>query len=75
MTNIKITIQYDGTDFFGWQIQPNLRTVQGEIYKAVQKIYSKKSTIYGCGRTDAGVHALGQVANFRVEKMLVPIGL
>lgn len=73
MTNIKITIQYDGTDFFGWQIQPNLRTVQGEIYKAVQKIYSKKTTIYGCGRTDAGVHALGQVANFRVEKMLVPI--
>ena len=73
MFNIKIIIQYDGTDFCGWQIQPNLRTVQGEIFKAVQKIYSEKITIYGCGRTDAGVHALGQVANFRVQKMLVPI--
>ena len=73
MNNIKITIQYDGTDFYGWQIQPNLRTVQGEIYKAVQKVYGEKITIYGCGRTDAGVHALGQVANFRVPKMLVPI--
>ncbi len=73
MFNIKITIQYDGTNFYGWQIQPNLRTIQGEIYKAVEKVYYKKSTIYGCGRTDAGVHALGQVANFKVEKMLVPI--
>ena len=73
MNNIKITIQYDGTDFYGWQIQPNLRTVQGEIYRAVQKVYGEKITIYGCGRTDAGVHALGQVANFRVPKMLVPI--
>jgi len=72
MTNIKITIRYDGTDFYGWQIQPNLRTVQGEIYKAVQKIYSEKITVYGCGRTDAGVHALRQVANFKVPKMLVP---
>ena len=42
MNNIKITIQYDGTDFYGWQIQPNLRTVQGEIYKAVEKIYGEK---------------------------------
>ena len=73
MFNIKIIVQYDGTDFCGWQIQPNLRTIQGEIYKAVQKIYSKKITIYGCGRTDAGVHALGQVANFRIPKMFVPI--
>lgn len=73
MNNIKITIQYDGTDFYGWQIQPNLRTVQGEIYKAVQKIYGEKITIYGCGRTDAGVHALGQVANFRIPEMIVPI--
>lgn len=73
MNNIKITIQYDGTDFYGWQIQPNLRTVQGEIYKAVQKIYGEKITVYGCGRTDAGVHALGQTANFKVKKMSVPI--
>ncbi len=73
MNNIKITIQYDGTDFYGWQIQPNLRTVQGEIYKAVQKIYGEKITIHGCGRTDAGVHALGQVANFRIPEMIVPI--
>ena len=73
MNNIKITIQYDGTNFHGWQIQPNLRTVQGEICKAIEKIYGEKITIYGCGRTDTGVHALGQVANFKVKKMLVPI--
>lgn len=65
MRNIKLTIEYDGTDFNGWQIQsPARRTVQGEIEKTLQKILKKKIRIYGSGRTDSGVHALGQTANF-----------
>lgn len=73
MINLKIIIQYDGTNFAGWQIQPNVRTVQGEISKALYNIYGEKITIYGCGRTDAGVHALGQVANFRLPYLKMPI--
>ncbi|WIF95559.1 tRNA pseudouridine(38-40) synthase TruA [Caminicella sporogenes] len=67
MKNVKLTISYDGTNFSGWQIQPNTRTVQGEIEKALQKIMKKEIRINGSGRTDAGVHALGQVANFKAD--------
>ena len=63
--NIKLTIEYDGTNFQGWQIQPKgQRTVQGEIEGALQKIFKKKIKLIGSGRTDSGVHALGQVGNF-----------
>jgi len=69
--NIKLTIEYDGTAFNGWQVQPNnQRTVQGIIEKAVQKIFNKKIRVIGSGRTDSGVHALGQVANFKVKSDL-----
>jgi tRNA pseudouridine38-40 synthase len=64
MKNIKIIIEYDGTEFFGWQVQPIKRTVQGEIEKALKTIFNKKIRITGSGRTDAGVHAKGQVASF-----------
>lgn len=65
MRNIKLTIEYAGTDFNGWQVQSkNQRTVQGELEKAIKRIFKKSSRLIGSGRTDAGVHALGQVANF-----------
>jgi tRNA pseudouridine38-40 synthase len=68
--NIKLTIQYDGAAFSGWQYQPRLRTVQGELESAVEKLTGKRETLYGAGRTDAGVSALGQVANFRTASRL-----
>lgn len=67
MTNIKLTIEYDGTDFFGWQIQPKKRTVQKEIENALNKITGEKIRITGAGRTDTGVHAINQVANFLTD--------
>ncbi len=73
MINIKITIQYDGQSFAGWQIQPNVDTVQGKIEYALEKIYGEHIRIYGAGRTDAGVHALGQVASFNVPILKMPI--
>lgn len=65
--NIKIIIEYDGTHFSGWQTQPHKRTVQGTIEKVLQKIIQQKITIIGASRTDAGVHALGQVAHFHTS--------
>jgi len=64
----KITIQYNGTNFAGWQKQPRQFTVQGELEKAIQSFSKKKTEVPGSGRTDAGVHALGQVAHFDLEK-------
>jgi tRNA pseudouridine38-40 synthase len=65
MNNTKIVVAYDGTEFFGWQRQPDKRTVQGEIEAALARIAGKHVGVTGAGRTDAGVHARGQVANFR----------
>ncbi len=70
LRNIKLEIEYDGTDFYGWQIQPNLRTVQGEIENGLNAILKRKVSLIGAGRTDVGVHALGQVANFKTESEL-----
>ncbi|MEO0225517.1 MAG: tRNA pseudouridine(38-40) synthase TruA [candidate division WOR-3 bacterium] len=67
LRNIKITIEYDGTNYAGWQYQPNKKTIQGEIEKALEKIFKKRIRIIGAGRTDAGVHASGQVANFKID--------
>ena len=65
MRNIKLIIEYDGTKFNGWQIQSTERTVQNEITRALKKICSEPIKLIGSGRTDTGVHAAGQVANFK----------
>jgi tRNA pseudouridine38-40 synthase len=68
--NIKLEIEYDGTDFHGWQIQPKLCTVQKEIQDKLHTILKHEVSLIGSGRTDVGVHALGQVANFKTENQL-----
>lgn len=70
--NFKLTIQYDGTDFHGWQMQGELRTVQGELTRALSLIEGREVVVHGSGRTDAGVHAEGQVANVHLEKQITP---
>ncbi|MDP3285723.1 MAG: tRNA pseudouridine synthase A, partial [Desulfobacterales bacterium] len=70
--NIKLTIEYDGTAYNGWQRQKNGRTIQEEIEKALRAMTGRKVTLTGAGRTDAGVHALGQVANFICDTRLEP---
>lgn len=64
MRNIKLVLEYDGTDFHGWQYQPHERTVQGDLEQALYRLTQEKTRIIGAGRTDQGVHAYGQVANF-----------
>ena len=68
MTNIKLTIEYHGLPYSGWQSQKNEKTVQDEIQKAIFMFSGEKKIIQGAGRTDAGVHALAQCANFTMEK-------
>ena len=68
MINYKITIQYDGTEYRGWQFQPQEKTIQGEIESALLQIFKlDEVNLIGSGRTDSGVHANEQVANFKVE--------
>lgn len=68
LNNFKATIQYDGTNYSGWQIQPEQSTIQGMLQQALYKITGENINIYAAGRTDAGVHALGQVASFKLAK-------
>ena len=67
MRNIKLLLEYDGTNYSGWQIQENGITVQGELVKSLKIILGQKLAISGAGRTDRGVHAKGQVANFKTS--------
>ena len=67
MRNWKLTVAYDGTDFSGWQIQPGQATIQGELQAALGRVTGERPLPQGSGRTDAGVHALGQVASFALE--------
>jgi tRNA pseudouridine38-40 synthase len=70
--NFKITIEYDGSRFHGWQRQKKDHSIQAEIEMALEKMTSAKVTLVGSGRTDAGVHATGQVANFKCDTRLAP---
>lgn len=70
MRNIKLTIQYNGKNYCGWQKQNDSLGVQGTIEQAIKEITSEDIKITGSGRTDAGVHALGQVANFNTESSI-----
>jgi tRNA pseudouridine38-40 synthase len=70
MRYFKITIAYDGTDFHGWQFQPGKPTIQGELVGILRKLTQENVQLAGTGRTDAGVHALGQVASFKTQSGL-----
>lgn len=70
MNNYKLIIQYDGTDYCGWQIQSGSKTIQQTITDAIEIITKEKVNLIGSGRTDSGVHALGQTANFRIEQKI-----
>jgi tRNA pseudouridine38-40 synthase len=76
MPRFKLTLEYAGTRYSGWQIQPNARTVQGELGRAIRSVTGRPTfELYGSGRTDAGVHALHQVAHLDVATALAPIRL
>ncbi len=72
LNNFRLTIEYDGTAYNGWQRQKAGRTIQGEIENAIRVMTRQKVTLTGAGRTDSGVHALGQVANFVCDTALEP---
>ena len=74
---VKLIIEYDGTGYVGWQKQKNGKSIQGEIENSLNKIFHKNIKLFVAGRTDAGVHALGQVAHFEIDTKIEPkkIGL
>jgi tRNA pseudouridine38-40 synthase len=73
MRRIKIQLSYDGTDYHGWQVQPGLRTIQGALEQVISEIEGNPVQVAGSGRTDAGVHALAQVAAFTIKNP-IPVG-
>ncbi len=73
--NYKLLIQYDGTDFHGWQVQENARSIQGELERVIGMLENAEVKVAGSGRTDAGVHAEGQVANVHLNRPFTPFRL
>lgn len=70
LRNIRMVLAYDGTDFAGWQFQPGQHTLQGVLQDAIEQMTGERPPVHASGRTDAGVHALGQVANFHTRTRL-----
>ena len=70
MRNIRLLLAYDGSEFSGWQVQPDAATIQGTLASAIGRVTGEKVLPQGSGRTDAGVHALGQVATFAIESSI-----
>jgi tRNA pseudouridine38-40 synthase len=70
MRNIRLTLAYDGAEFHGWQFQPGVPTIQGALHDAARKVAQERIVMHGASRTDAGVHALGQVAHFKTNSAL-----
>src|SRR6266446_3149722 len=70
--NFRLLLQYDGTDFHGWQTQTELRTVQGELTRVLSLLDGREVVVHGSGRTDAGVHAEGQVASTELQREIAP---
>ena len=70
MRNLRLTLEYDGSDFCGWQYQPGQRSVQSEVESALGRLTQQKMAVIAAGRTDSGVHALGQVINFHTDSRL-----
>lgn len=73
MRNIKLTIEYNGTNYLGWQRQPQGATVQEVLENVLEKITKQKTIVFGSGRTDSGVHAIAQVANFKTRSKMTPL--
>ncbi|HDO35591.1 MAG TPA: tRNA pseudouridine(38-40) synthase TruA [Nitrospirae bacterium] len=72
MKHIRLTIQYDGTGYAGWQVQPDMPTIQGLLEGALEQVTGENTQVISAGRTDAGVHAIEQVASFRSSSRLTP---
>jgi len=75
MRNLKLVLSYDGTEFSGWQVQPGAATIQGALALAIGRVTGENILPQGSGRTDAGVHALGQVASFGTQSPIPPENL
>ena len=72
MNTIIMCVEYDGTNYFGWQVQANQKTIQGMLNYAIKKAFNKNYSVVGAGRTDAGVHSSGQICHFNYDEIKVP---